>query len=409
MDSKNKPPRLKRSVQALLYTLVLTLISALLYSTLFTRVFSWSTPTSLAFSPAEALNGEPRTLYTTENTSSLSSEKKTAALFSEEQKAGASSLSDTGHEQTSTQLTADSSSAVAASSQAQPDSDGETEASQNTEDSSGTSSSDADALNPQGAASDSSKSASSASSEELSSVEISHEHAEATDLDLGYPITAASSDAPVKTILIDPGHGASDTGDAARDGTVEKNITLSMAKAIQKHLQIQNPNLNVVLLRENDTLDGVDSAKTWEDLVWRRKKIEEIQPDYFLSLHAHDDDGQSGGYGFILNPDDPVAAALCQAIETNLQNENWGASVSTLTTDQYPLQLVSLASSHSAQLNLGSPGNESDLKRLKDEDGLDHAAAGIAAAISSTIQDNAWTPGYISRAGLLEQKTASQS
>ncbi|KGA96882.1 N-acetylmuramoyl-L-alanine amidase [Alkalihalobacillus alcalophilus ATCC 27647 = CGMCC 1.3604] len=84
-------------------------------------------------------------------------------------------------------------------------------------------------------------------------------------------------------IFIDPGHGGSDPG-AVGNGLREKDLTLSIAKALKKYLE-QYENVEVRLSREDDralTLkQRTDMANAWG-------------ADYFISVHVN----AGGGTGF---------------------------------------------------------------------------------------------------------------
>lgn len=201
----------------------------------------------------------------------------------------------------------------------------------------------------------------------------------------GFPIIPQSDQAVVKTILIDAGHGGKDSGDAASDGTMEKDITLDLARKIRDQLALQNPNLNVVMVRDTDT--GSPQGSGWEDLVWRRNIQDETNADYFLSIHAHGQD-ENPGMTWFVNPDDYAAQSLAQKAQANLASMGWNDPSDMVTTDTYPLQLISMANSHALQFELGSLKNASDLSAMKDEEKMNKAAAAIAAAINETIQEN---------------------
>lgn len=350
--AKKRKARLRLPIRIALYSLLLGGASLLFYQTVFARVFE-NKPLSASGTIAYAMNGEAQD-------SQISS-----------QSPDASSKSDSTIDET-------------ADSSAKTDSE---------------SSDSASDLSESSAASLEDSAAESSSSEESESSENSSE----STTDEGYPVYESGLAELSKTILLDAGHGGKDRGDAASDGTVEKTVALQMAQRIKKHLLAQNPNLNVLMVREGDEVENSSTDSGWEDLVWRRKVQDASNADYFISLHAHNSKNGETGYSFYLNPDDPIASALVANLQTNLQNQNWGETRAVITTDQYPLQLISNASSHSVMLDLGALNQESDLKRLSDEDSLDKAAAAIAAAISQTIQDNPWAPGYVSRASLNSQ------
>lgn len=78
-----------------------------------------------------------------------------------------------------------------------------------------------------------------------------------------------------KVVVIDAGHGGTDLG-ATREGVSEKEIVLNVAKKI-KALN-QNQNLEIILTREDDS---------YPSLTQRTGKINELKPDYTISLHVN--------------------------------------------------------------------------------------------------------------------------
>ena len=79
-----------------------------------------------------------------------------------------------------------------------------------------------------------------------------------------------------KVVVIDAGHGGTDLG-ATRNGISEKEIVLNIAKKI-KALN-QNQNLEIILTRDDDS---------YPTLTDRTGKINEIKPDFAISLHVND-------------------------------------------------------------------------------------------------------------------------
>ncbi|MDO7905009.1 N-acetylmuramoyl-L-alanine amidase family protein [Paenibacillus sp. JX-17] len=80
-----------------------------------------------------------------------------------------------------------------------------------------------------------------------------------------------------KIVVIDAGHGAKDPGAAGVSGTKEKDFNLAMALKVANLLK-QNPNIDVVLTRSDDTfLELKDRVKIANDL----------KADVFVSIHAN--------------------------------------------------------------------------------------------------------------------------
>lgn len=92
-----------------------------------------------------------------------------------------------------------------------------------------------------------------------------------------------------KIILIDPGHGGMDGGAVSKNGTVEKNINLSISLKLKKTLE--KDGFKVVMTREEDkglySDHGKVREKKNEDLENRCKKKKESNCDMFVSIHLN--------------------------------------------------------------------------------------------------------------------------
>lgn len=107
--------------------------------------------------------------------------------------------------------------------------------------------------------------------------------------DLALPTT-------VRAIAIDPGHGGADTGTLGPEGTLEKDITLSVARRLQTAIQRQL-GLRVVLTRSGDVGVTLDE---------RAAIANNNRADLFISLHANASvrESAAGAEVFYLNPTD---------------------------------------------------------------------------------------------------------
>lgn len=92
-----------------------------------------------------------------------------------------------------------------------------------------------------------------------------------------------------KIILIDPGHGGIDGGANLKDGTLEKNINLSISLKLKNNLEKK---YKVVMTREEDKglySENTDTIrkKKEEDLNNRCKLKKTSKCDAFLSIHLN--------------------------------------------------------------------------------------------------------------------------
>lgn len=92
-----------------------------------------------------------------------------------------------------------------------------------------------------------------------------------------------------KIILIDPGHGGIDGGAVSPNGTIEKDINLTISLKLREELQ--NRGYRVVMTREEDKgLNGDKGTvreKKIEDLNNRCKMKKESNCNMFISIHLN--------------------------------------------------------------------------------------------------------------------------
>jgi N-acetylmuramoyl-L-alanine amidase len=81
----------------------------------------------------------------------------------------------------------------------------------------------------------------------------------------------------LRTVVIDPGHGGSDEGSRGSAGTLEKNVTMSVARRLKAALEARL-GVRVILTREGDSVVGLDE---------RAALANNNKADLFVSLHAN--------------------------------------------------------------------------------------------------------------------------
>lgn len=92
-----------------------------------------------------------------------------------------------------------------------------------------------------------------------------------------------------KKILIDAGHGGMDGGTSSQNGTIEKNINLSIATKLK--VSLQNLGYEVVMTREDDNGLNLNSGtirqKYYEDLRNRCDLKKSSNCGMFISIHLN--------------------------------------------------------------------------------------------------------------------------
>jgi N-acetylmuramoyl-L-alanine amidase len=87
----------------------------------------------------------------------------------------------------------------------------------------------------------------------------------------------------VKTVVIDPGHGGYDSGSIGRNGTIEKNINLSIALKVGTALK--GKGVNLIYTRESDDVAWPSDNKI--DLSSRAEIANFNDVDAFVSIHLN--------------------------------------------------------------------------------------------------------------------------
>ena len=141
--------------------------------------------------------------------------------------------------------------------------------------------------------------------------------------------TECSEKMPV--VIIDAGHGGFDGGAVADDGTVEKDINLSISRYLQEYLSFFN--IETIMIRETDcsvedeALDTIRQRKS-SDLHNRMKIMEETDNAVFVSIHQNKfPDGKYSGTQVFYSPKTKdesqiLAQSIQDCIVNTLQKDN---------------------------------------------------------------------------------------
>lgn len=153
-------------------------------------------------------------------------------------------------------------------------------------------------------------------------------------LTLRNPISAVKStkqNANQPIVIIDAGHGGFDGGAVSDDGTVEKDINLSIALYLQEYLAIFN--IKTIMIRETDCSvedNGLNTIrqKKSSDLHNRMKIMEETDNAIFVSIHQNKfPDGKYSGTQVFYSPktkeeSQVLAQTIQDYIVNTLQKDN---------------------------------------------------------------------------------------
>jgi N-acetylmuramoyl-L-alanine amidase len=199
----------------------------------------------------------------------------------------------------------------------------------------------------------------------------------------------------LRTVVVDAGHGGSEQGVKGPEGTLEKNITLAVARRLKAALETRL-GVRVILTRDGDSTVGLDE---------RAALANNNKADLFVSLHANASmrPAPSGAEVFYLSLDDygdaaqraahgeseslPIfgggtrdielipwemaqaryiqeSAALAQAVEASLRER---VPVSPRSIQQAPLRVLVGANMPAVLVEMGFLSNAEQEKQLRSD------------------------------------------
>lgn len=193
-----------------------------------------------------------------------------------------------------------------------------------------------------------------------------------------------------KTIVLDPGHGGVDGGAVGKDETLEKGISLIVAKKLKSYLQ--QTGAVVYLTREKDTdLANPDTRglarRKAEDIRNRLQIINDKEADFFISVHlnALPSTKWSGAQTFYYPKSDKsehLAKMIQAEIIRNLENTDRTALPIT------GMYLLKHAEAPGALVEIGFLSNERERELLKKTDYQEKMAASIYEGILRYVTED---------------------
>ncbi len=196
------------------------------------------------------------------------------------------------------------------------------------------------------------------------------------------------------TVVLDPGHGGEDGGGVAADGTLEKELNLSVSKKIFDILTLSG--VSCSMTRDSDMmlydaygdLEDYTGVKKTYDLKNRVQLAAESECELFVSIHMNKfaDSSYRGLQVYYSNNDsNSITAALRiqSAVKEILQDENdrevkrAGSNIYILHRAKVPAVLV----------ECGFISNEEELYNLKNDEYQKALALCISAGIIESLKE----------------------
>ncbi len=171
-----------------------------------------------------------------------------------------------------------------------------------------------------------------------------------------------------KTVIIDPGHGGIDVGTVGIDGSLEKNINLSISLDLYDFLMVSG--INAVLTRDGDyEVYRAGEKRTKSDLYNRMDYINSVPDSILISIHQnHFENEAEWGTQIWYSPNDEksptIADKILNSVKKNIQPEN--KRINKKSDDSY--YILYKAQKPSVMVECGFVSNENENKRLQDKE-----------------------------------------
>lgn len=188
-----------------------------------------------------------------------------------------------------------------------------------------------------------------------------------------------------KTIVLDAGHGSPDGGAVGCNGTLEKDINLSIVLKLREILEAKG--FRVILTREGDSgiFDGDAETiheKKVSDMQKRLSIINHSGADLFISIHMNSfSKPESKGLHVFYSRAHPEAETIAENIQKKISDLT-GAETHTVKTASESLYLMKNPVPPAVLVECGFISNPEEEKLLNDDAYRSKIAFAIAEALS---------------------------
>ncbi|WP_294775814.1 N-acetylmuramoyl-L-alanine amidase [uncultured Eubacterium sp.] len=188
-----------------------------------------------------------------------------------------------------------------------------------------------------------------------------------------------------KTVIIDPGHGGIDVGTVGIDGSLEKNINLSISLDLYDYLMVSG--INTVLTRDGDyEVYRAGEKRTKSDLYNRMDFINSVPNSILISIHQnHFENEAEWGTQVWFSPNDEISPTLAdkilQSVKKNIQPEN--KRENKVSDNSY--YILYKAQKPSVMVECGFVSNKNENNKLQDKEYQKDMAYSILAGICEDV------------------------
>ena len=188
-----------------------------------------------------------------------------------------------------------------------------------------------------------------------------------------------------KIVIIDPGHGGIDVGTVGIDGSLEKNINLSISLDLYDYLMVSG--INTVLTRDGDyEVYKAGEKRTKSDLYNRMDFINSVPDSILISIHQnHFENEAEGGTQVWFSPNDEISPTLAdkilRSVKKNIQPEN--KRENKVSDNSY--YILYKAQKPSVMVECGFVSNKNENNKLQDKEYQKDMAYSILAGICEDV------------------------
>lgn len=188
------------------------------------------------------------------------------------------------------------------------------------------------------------------------------------------------------TVVLDAGHGSSDSGKVGINGVLEKDINLSISKKTKKYLEEKG--ICVIMTRNKDEslAEGENGNRKVQDMKARVKRINDTKPDLAVSIHqnSYHEESIHGAQVFYYEHSESgekdariLQEALLAVDPDNTRQVKANTTYYLLKHTEVPILIV----------ECGFLSNQEEAEKLASEDYQKEIAKAIANGIESCLKD----------------------
>lgn len=188
------------------------------------------------------------------------------------------------------------------------------------------------------------------------------------------------------TVVLDAGHGSSDSGKVGINGVLEKDINLSISKKTKKYLEKKG--IRVVMTRDKDEslAEGEKGNRKVQDMKARVKRINDTKPNLAVSIHqnSYHEESIHGAQVFYYEHSESgekdariLQEALLAVDPDNTRQVKANTTYYLLKRTEVPILII----------ECGFLSNQEEAEKLASEDYQKEIAKAIANGIESCLKD----------------------